>query len=128
MLFLDFELNINKLYFEMMFRLLALILILFVNLCSAQCPIGCDCPDGSTCTSCITNFYFMSGTCSVCNYACSGCRGLSSTDCIDCNVGFYINLSQSFFGNRACVMTCPNNYHPDSATQTCVCNYYSFLI
>lgn len=55
------------------------------------------------------------GLCKRCNKSCKGCRGPKPTDCLSCDPFFFLLQAKG-----ECHHTCPDHYHAEQRTQTCV--------
>ena len=71
------------------------ILAIFTTQMYAQCPANCTCANGTTCSGCSLNGYYLNtnaNTCTACSSNCGSCT--SGNDCTSCNS---INGSASYF-------------------------------
>lgn len=66
---------------------------------------------------CREGYYAESSTglCKRCNKSCKGCRGPKPTDCLSCDPFFFLLQAKG-----ECHHTCPDHYHAEQRTQTCV--------
>jgi hypothetical protein len=98
---------------EIPFRLIILLAILTFTYSQSCDPSICSC-QSSLCTSCISNYFYMSqGSCQICDNRCRGC--VSDNNCstqYNCASSYYLNPSTSMCEpcQRSCqVCTNPNN-------------------
>ena len=66
--------------------------------------------------TCPANYWAdsFSNICSECSSSCASCTGPSSSNCISCNVGFYLQPNST-----KCRNTCPQGYFTNNQTLTC---------
>lgn len=105
--------------------------------------LQCNGPSFNNCTACATGTFLdsltnkcvnicpdgywgntASNTCDLCYFAppaspdpeqnCKTCIGGNSNDCVTCNFGNYLFLS-----NTTCLTSCPDGWFPNSTTHTC---------
>ena len=103
--------------------------------CDASCS-SCTGSGPDACLSCNTNYYLQPHStscrstcppgyhlkagpnlCLPCDSRCSNCIGFRSTECIACNLGYYLQPSSS--GISSCRTICPAGYYPDPTTSQC---------
>jgi proprotein convertase subtilisin/kexin type 5 len=66
-----------------------------LNTASNTCDPSLTCNTGSTCTVCPRGYTLASGVCTACTLPanCVACSSTSSTTCIKCSTGFYLDAS-----------------------------------
>lgn len=96
-----------------------------LNTAANTCDVSLSCNTASTCTTCAQGYTLSAGRCVACSLPanCASCSPTSSTTCVKCNKGFYLNAA------NACTTCFTNCIGCDSATfcNTAAPGYYVTL-